>query len=357
MPCPDEVVREAGAAELVRQLRAAERHGPQIPLSASIDWSARCNLRCRHCFIREGEGAPAAMSTAEVKRAHERLAEGGVLFLVITGGEPCLRADFRELYAHAKSCGFVLTLFTNAVLIDDATADFLAARPPRRIEATIYGHSEDVYEAVTGAPGSFRRFREGVARLLARGLRVRLKAMLMTLNAHEFEAMEAWARSLDCDFRYDAVVHARLDGDRGPTAYRIPPAEIARLQFARGPDKQEFLAYIRGLGPELPARERLLECGAGLMTMHVDEHGRAHPCMLWRRDPYDLLARPLGEGWVRHASVVRRRPAPDGECARCRDRGLCGCCAPLALLETGQPCNASPFYCQLAAERKRQCRL
>jgi len=41
------------------------------------------------------------------------MAESGCLWLLITGGEPLHRADFMEIYLHAKKRGLIVTLFTN----------------------------------------------------------------------------------------------------------------------------------------------------------------------------------------------------------------------------------------------------
>ena len=125
------------SAHFARRLRAKDRDGPRSAFTASMDWTRRCNLRCRHCFVRDTAGAE--LDTAGVRRVLDALADGGVLFLVVTGGEPLLRPDFRTLFEHAKRRGFVLTLFTNGGLIDQPLADFLADMPPRRIEITLYG--------------------------------------------------------------------------------------------------------------------------------------------------------------------------------------------------------------------------
>jgi organic radical activating enzyme len=48
------------------------------------------------------------------------------MHLIITGGEPLVRADLFELLAHARRLGLALTLYTNGHLVDDAVADRLA---------------------------------------------------------------------------------------------------------------------------------------------------------------------------------------------------------------------------------------
>lgn len=355
MSCVDDIVRESGMAAFLRELKASKHSQSCFPISASLDFTNRCSLSCQHCFVKFPGSDAGEMNTHEVKKVLDELAACGVLFLLITGGEALARTDFQELYLHAKSAGFVVTLFTNATLIDEDTAAFLAAHPPRRVEATVYGHTKQTYETVTQTPGSFARFRAGVDALLRHGILLRLKAMVMTTNVHEFEQMKAWSESLGCDFRYDGVIHARLNGDLSPNQYRQSPEAIARLHFLSPSDKTEFHDYMKEAGTQTPPKRTLLECGAGVMSLHVDASGNAHPCMLWRSDPYSLLTGSLDERWAALIRTIRSRPAPDGECSVCPDRALCSYCAPVALLETGQATQPSRFYCELTAERKQQC--
>ena len=337
-----------------QELYASDWASTSFPLLASMDWLSGCNLRCRHCFMRYAGPIPAMRPAHDVESMLEVLRDLGVLFLVVTGGEPLLRPDFKPLYMKAKRCGFILTLFSNGTLLDDEVLDFLADAPPRRVEITIYGHTEGVYEAVTGVPGSFRRFRQGVEGLLRRDMLLRLKSMVMRTNVHELDDMREWATGLGCDFRYDAIIHACWNGDTSPLRERLAPAEIAELQRKdserRGPG-HEGVAQP----PGLTARRRFLECGAGIMTMHVDAQHRAHPCMSWREDPFDLVAHPTTSAWRAHIHAIQNRPAPGGRCDTCQDRANCLCCPAQALLETGDPAGVSPFLCQLTeANRPRR---
>jgi len=352
MGCPDDAIAVIGTAEFSRRLRQPERHGLQVPYSASFDLTRRCNLRCVHCYVRPRDATNGDLPTSAAMVVLERLSRGGVLFLVLTGGEPLLRPDFANLYRHAKELGIIPTIFTNATLVTPRILDLLSSLPPRRIEITIYGHTAPTYEAVTGVPGSHRRFREGVEALLRRGLLVRLKSMVLRRNAHELDAMKGWAESLGCEFRYDALVHPHADGSPAPLEERLAPEAVAALQFRTPDDRREFERYLTELGDDLAPRSRLFECGAGSMTLHVDAAGSAHPCMLWRDHPYPILEQDLDARWLEHVRRFRDLPSPAGECVRCHDRGLCNCCPPLARMETCGPTTPPRFYCRLAAARR-----
>jgi MoaA/NifB/PqqE/SkfB family radical SAM enzyme len=351
MTCDSEIDR-IKASEFSERIRA-KAQGAITPLSGSFEWTLRCNLACQHCYARcDGRGED--LPTERIKGLLRDLAELGVLFLTVTGGEPLVRNDFKELYQFTKEQGFVVSLFTNATLLDDDTVDFLADLPPRRVEVSMYGASEDTYEQVTGVKGSYRAFRRGVGLLLKAGITVNLKAMLLTLNVDEFERMKQWAvEELDVPFRYDAIVHPRLNGDASPLEYRLPPEKVVELQYIQSEDREKYAAF-REQADTMGPRERFFECGAGRDVIHVDAQGQAHPCMQWRFDPYDTAEKPLREGWKDHVRQLLERDPPPGDCISCDKRQLCSYCPALAQLEKGHPAVPSVYFCALADERIRR---
>ncbi len=332
-----------------QDLLAQQESPPAFPVSASLDLTSSCNLECRHCFLRYEEVNRQDRTTSEVIQVLDTLRDFGVLFLVLTGGDPFARKDFKPIYLAAKRNGFFLTLFSNGTLLDEDLMAFLANHPPRRIELTAYGHTEATYEAVTGIPGSYRRFRSAVDGLLRRGILLRLKSMVLRTNAHEIEAIREWALGLGCDFRYDAIVHPCLDGDASPLTERLDPAAIARF---RQRDRERLAGETSDM-TSTPRRQHLFECGAGLLTVHVDSRHQAHPCMSWRRDPFDMTSKPTLAAWQAHITELRNRPAPGGACDTCEDRSRCQSCVAYSLLETGTLSGAPPFFCRLVEEEKR----
>ena len=230
--------------------------------------------------------------------------------------------------------------------MDESTADFLAAWTPRRIEVSVYGHSPETFDTVTGVLGSHRRFREGVDRLLARGLPVYFKMLLMKSNAHEFEAVRDWVRSLGRPFRHDTMVSPRLDGSPEPLAERLPAESVAALQWPDAESRVEF-QRLRTLGTTTPGRPLLFRCAAGLATFHVDPRGQLHPCMMWRKNPYNLLHGSVS-GWKQAVTRLRETPAPSkSACTTCITRFTCPGCAATSGLETGRAGMEVDYFCRV----------
>ncbi|HMP72741.1 MAG TPA: radical SAM protein [Kiritimatiellia bacterium] len=353
MSCGDCVVHHVLSNEFLNEL---ETHPDEtnLPLAGSIELTLHCNLRCKHCYIRYPGAADNEMDTAQIKTVLDKLAEAGVLFLLMTGGDILVRPDFKEIYLHAKNLGFLVSLYTNATLVTPELADFLALYPPRRIEITIYGHTPETYNDVTHKPFAFENFREGVRLLLDRKLKVHLKTMVLKSNLHEFEDIRRWAEDeLGVPFRFDAIVNPRLNGDHDVLAERIAPEDVVRLQYS-DPDEIARFARLRDLAANASSTNgKLFKCGAGIKTVHVDPQGRMHPCMMWRATPYNLLTGSI-EGWKRHIHELRQSQAPAStQCTSCSNRLACGNCAATSLLETGQAGSNLDYYCSINKAREK----
>ncbi len=348
MACVDPASADLSASQFAAQLQRLA--GPDdLPLSGSLELTHRCNVRCTHCYLSHGDGE---LDAAGMHRLLDLLRDHGVLSLMLTGGEPLLRADFRELYSHAHRNGFLLTLFSNATLVDEDRADFLASARPRAIEVSVYGATKEAYESVTRVPGSFAAFRRGVQRLRERGLPLRLKAMILRSNAPELEAMRAWSEDdMGIPFRFDTVVFPRLDGDPGALAERTEAHHAARVTLRAESDRKLYLRAVENATSAPPDR-RLFKCGAGSLTFHIDPNGLAYPCLMWRREPYDLLNGSVRE-WNRRVAELRSATLPeDSPCALCSHRLACPVCPANSLLEAGRAGAAPDYFCRLCEAQR-----
>lgn len=113
----------------------------RTPINATIELTPTCNFRCDMCYIRmeksQAEKRGGLRSIEEWLHIADQLQEIGTLFILLTGGEPLLYPDFKELYIRLKEKGFILTINTNATLIDDETVRLFQRLKPRRSECLV----------------------------------------------------------------------------------------------------------------------------------------------------------------------------------------------------------------------------
>lgn len=325
----------------------------RIPISCDFELNFRCNLRCKHCYVSHGHtGIPGLeeLSLVEIKRILDELAEAGTLALLLTGGEPMLRKDFKDIYLYAKRKGFLVMLYSNATLVTEQMADFLAEYPPFYIEISLYGYSRETYEGVTGIPGSHRLAFQGIERLAARRVPMMLKTVLMTLNHHELDLMQAYARQLQVNFRYDSYIFAGLVDREGPLQYRLP-AELA-LHYELQAQEQPPTPLDVGQADPAPAR-RMYECGAGRISCHIDPYGQLSLCSMERDPAVDLRRFSFQEGWDKVLTPWAAQMLPaEAPCSSCSLRSVCLNCPGRARLETGDAQNSLGYMCEVSDLRQ-----
>ncbi len=341
----------------------------RVPLSFDFEITARCNNDCRHCYINlpagDEQARRAELTLEEIDRIASQAVELGVLWCLITGGEPLLRKDFAEIYLLLKKKGLLITVFSNACLVNADHVKLFQKYPPRDLEVSVYGATEETYERVTRQPGSFKTFRRGLERLKEGGVKVRLKAMALRSNAHEMETIHAFCRELTREpYRFDPLLHMRYDGNTQRNAEilaeRLSPAEIVAIEQA---DAERSTALQKDCDRLIfkdlcgTGCSHLFHCGAGLSSFSIGYNGTFRLCstLLHPDCIYDLRQGSLAEAWS--SLVPRVRALESGSqdfrehCRSCSLVNLCLWCPANAYLETGKMDGRSEYFCQVAKAR------
>jgi radical SAM protein with 4Fe4S-binding SPASM domain len=357
LPPAVEPLEEIGLRDLFREWDVGPR---RLAVDGVLETTFRCNLRCVHCYVNQPAGSPEAraseLSLERLCGLIDEIAAAGCLNLLLTGGEVLVRPDFPQLYLHALGRGLLVTVFTNGTLVTKAIADLLDAHRPLLVEISLYGMSRETYERVTGVPGSYDKCRDGIRRLVERGVPLKLKTMAMTWNQHELAAMRDFAASLGLGFRYDGLLNPRVDcGANRNGELQLPAEAMLALELA-DPDQRRRLESscedIRRADPDRPPSERVYTCGAGQNTFTIDPSGRLQMCQLSRRAAFDLGAGRFEDGWNGlFADIRARRWQTDPACRRCNLTALCGSCPGAAEMETGDLESIVPRFCEIAHAR------
>ena len=338
-------------------------------MSFDIELTARCNLDCRHCYINLPAGDRRARSreltVPEIGRIAGEAVSLGAVWCLATGGEPLLRRDFFDVYQALRKHGLLVSLYTNATLVDEEHIRFFKRHPPRDIEVTVYGVTRETYERVTRVPGSFEAFMKGLALLLESGVSVRLKAMALRSNMGELARIAEFCRARTKDyFRFDPFLHYRLDGNPARNAdieaERLTPAEIVALEQG---DAERFEAMEKHRDDFVMTDlqdegcEHLFRCGAGKRNFVVGHDGRFKICQSLMHPDflYDLRQGRLRDAWTGFVPRVLERSSGRAEylarCARCPIVNLCLWCPANAHLECGELDAPVDYFCRVAHAR------
>lgn len=337
-----------------------------IPISGTFELSPVCNFACRMCYVRK---------TAQEVRQHDRkmvtkdqwlhiaekAREQGLLYLLLTGGEPFLWPDFWELYEKLIHMGFLVSINTNGSLIDDAAIERLKKYPPVRINVTLYGASDETYASLCQARGVFSRVDRAIRGLKEAGISVKLNCSLTPHNAADLKAMIDYARNLELiiDVATYMFPPMRRDASLVGQNDRFTPRESAyyhlqRLRYQHGDAwyAEKLKQISEGLIPPLGLDEACVDpvdgrirCRAGSASFWITWDGWMMPCGMIPVPKADLMTMEFCDAW-KVTVEASRSMALSGVCSKCTNRAMCHSCAAMAVAETGSPSGIPHYLCQ-----------
>ena len=165
--------------------------GRGVPLMGNFELTARCSLNCRMCYVRQSAADVAArggeLSAAQWLSVAQEARDKGMLYLLLTGGEPLIRPDFREIYTELRKMGLAISINTNGTLIDDEYIEFFRHNPPARINMSLYGASPAAYERLCGDGEAFEKTMYALRGLKNAGVKLKLSMSLTPYNKDDLE--------------------------------------------------------------------------------------------------------------------------------------------------------------------------
>lgn len=334
----------------------------RVPLTVKLELLPVCNMNCKMCYVRtdmsyvnqHGGLIPAEKWIALARE----LRKAGTLFLLLTGGEVFLYPDFRKLYEELVSMGFMITINTNATMIDDEAAQWLSQTPPNLVSISLYGASDETYEQLCGQKGMFTKVDRAIRLLRDKGIRMELKSILNPMNVMDAEAMAEYAEKLGIYYLADSYAYPPIRKAEKEEAYRFSPEETARQKILfnrRANDDQGFVLNALKIlksyedAKDVPGEDLYgFTCGAANFSGWVNWQGRLTPCVMLQ-EPYTL---PFDIGFLSAWEELKKKCDQilmSTKCSRCDKRSVCTVCPAANFAETGSFQEASPFHCKMTA--------
>lgn len=345
-----------------------------VPLSGTFELTPCCNMACKMCYVRMTKAqqeAQAPLRTAEEWVALGRAAkEKGMLYLLLTGGEPFLRPDFRDIFQGLHRLGLILSINSNGTLIDEQTVAWLKQTPPNRINITLYGASDETYARLCGDPKGYTKVTKAISLLKQAGICVKINCSVTPQNAADMEGIFAFARQEGLIVQASSYMFPPLRRDETmvglndrstPEEASYHAAQIVRLM--NGDDR--FLEQMEQGLPPTPGdtdgcpdagEGEPIRCRAGKCSFWVTWSGTMLPCgMMPVQGAPDVFEVGFDEGWgyARQYAQSIRLPA---KCAGCDARDSCKACAAMVYTESGDFSTVPRYRCAMTKAYPDACR-
>jgi len=144
-----------------------------------------CNLACVHCRASAVHGPyEGELSTEECFTLVDQIASFASPILILTGGDPLMRADIFDIAEHAIGKGLRTVMSPNGTLVTPEVAQRMHDVGIARVSISIDFPSAPEHDEFRGVPGAFDGAVRGIRNCLAAGVEVQINSTITKLNAH-----------------------------------------------------------------------------------------------------------------------------------------------------------------------------
>ena len=336
-----------------------------IPIMCAFELLPVCNLSCKMCYVRK---------SMDYVRSHGGLKSGdwwlelakeaasqGLLYPLLTGGEPFLHPDFKQILSGLIDLGLQVSINTNGTLIDRKWAEFLNDHRPTRIHMTLYGASEEAYQRLCGDGSAFQKVRNAVALLKEFGIPLKFNASITAENLPDLPAMIAYAKEQECPIQVATYMFPPLRRDSSLVGQndRLSPEDAALARVTADYLQNEPVWFVtqalryREFYPleQKPwemgiSSEEGMRCRAGLCSLWVDWQGNFANCGMYPSAIVAPEGSSFSESWKRivaDTAAVRYHAA----CFSCPNRPLCHPCIAMIYNECGSHTGRPEYMCRM----------
>ncbi|MBX5453847.1 MAG: radical SAM protein [Acidobacteriia bacterium] len=352
--------------DAISAARARPSAAPESGLSTSgappldtIHFNATktCNLGCVFCYDKAVRGRTENLPLDLVAQIAEDAAALGARRVILSGGEPMARRDWREVASTFDAVGMEVSLATNGTLIDDDAAVFLASLRNVTISISIDGGHE-IHDRLRDQKGALARTLSGMDALRRVGLSFDVNATVSKMNIVDIPFLTKLARDYGCTMRL-SLLHPN---GRGVAFERqeLEPEEIFELrEYCRVLRKTARMNIFVNLPPLLMYLDEVIPgrgaaCGWAVNFCGILSNGDVTICGVASDEP-DLVAgnvkqRRFREIWsesplFRFTRSLRTEDLK-GICGRCPFNSVCGGACRLSAFREGGDFLAPYSLCQ-----------
>ena len=354
-----------------REYIYAKASSKSVPLSGAFELSPLCNFACHMCYVRRTKAQLKERGQKEIT-ADEWIAlakecrEAGMLYLLLTGGEPFLYPEFRRLYDTLHQMGFLISINTNGTLIDDETVEWLKERAPERINITLYGSSREAYGRLCQNPSGYDRAVHAIQALHNAGMHVVVNSSITPENKDDLKTITDFIKENHVYGNIGTYMFPPVRRIREEEDSRLTPEDSGRLNVLKTVyrlNEKDLLKTAEEMIKDTEKAEEAsddtwgtdyegeaMRCRAGRSTFWISWEGKMTACGMME---FPLVQYPFKDGflncWKKINEAVKASTVLAG-CRNCPKKKICLPCAAMVYAETGTMDQKPEYLCAMADE-------
>lgn len=336
-----------------------------------IAWeiTRRCNLKCVHCrssSALEVEGHP-DFSLAEAERVLDDIHGYADPVIVLSGGEPLLRADVFDIAAYGTGLGMRMCLATNGTLVNGQICRNIKEAGIKMVSLSLDGASAEVHDNFRNQSGAFAGTMDAMRLFNEYGIKFLINSSFTRRNKNEvpkiYELVKrmgatAWylfmivptgrgqeiMEELIPENEYEDMLNWHYDMEKNEDSMLVRPTcapQYYRIVLQRAKEEGERFQR-RSLKFSTGGAKG---CLAGQLICLLDVDGNVLPCSYFPKSAGNIREQSFKDIWENSKLFLELRDFKGykDNCGRCEYVQVCGGCRARAYAMSGDYLAPEPF--------------
>lgn len=299
----------------------------KIPLTTIIEITEACNEHCVHCY--RPEPKKEYWTPEKFEKVCSDLAKLGSLQIDFTGGEPFLKKRFSEYLKIANDYGFIISILTNATLIDADDLNLLTKVKLRSLYVSLYSSDPLTHDAITKLPGSFYKTLSTIQKLKSLNLPIFINSPIMDINKDSPEGIKNLVTQLGLDVKFTYKISESYSKKRDTTKLNI----YSKNEMQRMINNSNVMLYSeiieKKLAGKIQTRDRVRSCDTGFRSITISPEGDVVPCTALRMKCGNIADVSVQEIWQKSEKLQYWRNEGSlvkNDCKSCDSYDFCEPC-------------------------------
>lgn len=324
-----------------------------------------CNMKCKHCGSACNEPLKDELTTEESLALARDLAQLGLEWITLSGGEPFTRKDWPLLLNEFSRNGVIPNLISNGWLITEEILETAKANKAGVVAISLDG-LEQTHDYIR-KPGSFKRVVNALKMMKAKQMPAGIITTVNKKNIHELPGIKKVLEGVGGDY-WQLQIGLPMGNFKDHNDMILDPAQIDDvIDFTYDTMKEgriivypaDCLGYYNV--KELEVRKRVNQtnslpiwngCNAGKRSLGILQNGDILGCTSLRDPKFiegNIRQRPIKDIWEDDTKFAWNRNATKndlhGKCKICRYGSICLAGCPNTRLTMNGTIESENAYC------------
>lgn len=304
-----------------------------VPMHMHVEVTDMCNFQCVHCYRESGPRSCEVIDSGKLEDVLGKLCSMGLRIVELTGGEPLLHPQIKQIIEFCLDRFDVVALITNGYFLDEEFVKYFAdAFASRKMFVSVSCNSYDAefQDNFTKVKGSWDRATNAIRLLGEVGALSRFAMNIVPDNMDHLEKTVEFAQEIGAfSFTFSPIMPFGRGVDIDWS--KVPQEKFTQFEKIQNKIVKDYGKFVFTIPEELMVNVKNAHCGAGQSSFALSPKGFLRPCVTASEDLFNfgnVFDNPV-EKILNNSitAVLDQIAAPNSAaCSDCRYEHFCNRC-------------------------------